>query len=313
MQTNCILDKLPLGIMVFNEELDITYINKPGDLFLKQDLRQEYLMKVIKRFVLMTLQKHLELEKIIKIYSGKGLHTWRAKTEIIKTFPYQVMVILQDETGTSQLEETILKAEKLAIMGQMAVGVLVEIRNPLTIAKGFCQLIKIEEQINKEYINLMSEELDKIAKLAGNFSVDTSLDDFSTYRDISREIERWFRYKHRACGLICVLDTFDNLLINVRKKPMSTIITNLLNYFVSLVEKNQHIIIHTESYENLRYLDFHFKSSTKSGWTNIGLDSKKLRPIIKLIENNNGKFDVKLVNNTTIDARLQLPATKACS
>jgi len=313
MLTNPILDKIPLGIIVFDEEKKITYINNCRDCFPHSESGQDYLLEEIKRLVSLTLKQQESLEKVMKICYPKKSRTWRARTEIINSSPYQVMVILQDETTTFQLEETILKAEKLAIMGQLAVGILVEIRNPLTIAKGFCQLIKADEKMKKEYIYLISEELEKINSLIENFTSDTCVSHFCTCRDISNEIESWVRYTPETCSLILVFDTFDNLLINIRKKPMSMIIIKLLNFFYSLVGKNGQMIVHTESPENASYLAFNIRGYSNSTSDIGSISSMKMKSITNLIENNNGKLDIKVMDKNIIDVCLQLPLTKTCS
>lgn len=56
------------------------------------------------------------------------------------------MIIVRDITERKKTEELLNKSDTLAAIGQLAAGVAHEVRNPLTVIKGFIQLF----QINKE-------------------------------------------------------------------------------------------------------------------------------------------------------------------
>ncbi|WP_157998430.1 PAS domain-containing sensor histidine kinase [Desulfosporosinus sp. OT] len=69
--------------------------------------------------------------------------------------------------------EHIQKAEKLALVGQLAAGVAHEIRNPLTSIKGFVQLIqsKKSEPIPEFYLETIMQEIDRINDIVGEMVV----------------------------------------------------------------------------------------------------------------------------------------------
>ena len=58
----------------------------------------------------------------------------------------KIMIIVRDITERKKTEELLNKSDTLAAIGQLAAGVAHEVRNPLTVIKGFIQLF----QINKE-------------------------------------------------------------------------------------------------------------------------------------------------------------------
>ncbi|PDM37146.1 hypothetical protein CMV37_24125 [Bacillus cereus] len=61
-------------------------------------------------------------------------------------------VILQSGKKT---EELLNKSDTLAAIGQLAAGVAHEVRNPLTVIKGFIQLFQINKRkIKKKYFDL---------------------------------------------------------------------------------------------------------------------------------------------------------------
>ncbi len=68
-------------------------------------------------------------------------------------------------------EEMMIKSEKLAIAGQLAVGVAHEIRNPLTSLKGFVHLMKNGESGNIKYLDVMTSELNRIELIVSEMLV----------------------------------------------------------------------------------------------------------------------------------------------
>jgi PAS domain S-box-containing protein len=88
-----------------------------------------------------------------------------------KTFPVSDMAgnisavegILRDVTARKNLEQIVSRAEKMNLVGQMAVSVAHEIRNPLTSVRGYLQLLSMKEENTtiKDRYNLMIEELDR--------------------------------------------------------------------------------------------------------------------------------------------------------
>lgn len=79
--------------------------------------------------------------------------------------------VLWNARYQQELEQAVLKAERLAIMGQLAAIALHEVRNPLSAIKGFLQLLRreLEDARQLEYVEVMLEALDRVNNLITNY------------------------------------------------------------------------------------------------------------------------------------------------
>lgn len=81
------------------------------------------------------------------------------------------LLILWDARGWQEMEQAVIKAERLAIMGQLAAIALHEVRNPLSALQGYLQLLKreLEEGRQLEYVEVMLGTLDRVNALVTNY------------------------------------------------------------------------------------------------------------------------------------------------
>ncbi len=75
--------------------------------------------------------------------------------------------IVRDITRQKEAEELLIKSERLSAVGQLAAGIAHEIRNPLTVLKGFVQLMQSPVAQSPEtktafYLGVMKGEFDRI-------------------------------------------------------------------------------------------------------------------------------------------------------
>lgn len=62
------------------------------------------------------------------------------------------------------------KSEKLNIVSELAASVAHEVRNPLTVVRGFIQLLESTEDMkNKEYMRLVLAELDRAEQIISDY------------------------------------------------------------------------------------------------------------------------------------------------
>lgn len=73
-----------------------------------------------------------------------------------------VHTIVRDISERKRTQELLQNSEKLSVAGQLAAGIAHEIRNPLTAIKGFFDLMKKEFEHRKDYLDIISSEIDRI-------------------------------------------------------------------------------------------------------------------------------------------------------
>ena len=62
------------------------------------------------------------------------------------------------------------KSEKLNIVSELAASVAHEVRNPLTVVRGFIQLLESTEDVkNKDYMRLVLAELDRAEQIISDY------------------------------------------------------------------------------------------------------------------------------------------------
>lgn len=77
----------------------------------------------------------------------------------------------RDITQKKELEKTVARLDQLNLVGEMAAGFGHEIRNPMTTARGFLQLLKTKNECAKytDYFELIMEELDRANSIITEF------------------------------------------------------------------------------------------------------------------------------------------------
>ncbi|RXI98693.1 sensor histidine kinase [Anaerobacillus alkaliphilus] len=93
-----------------------------------------------------------------------------------------ILYIIEYLLQNFRFKEELNEAEKLRVVSQLAASVSHEVRNPLTVTRGFLQLLKdenIDTQKRRDYLNLSLQELDR---------AQTIITDYLTYARPSEEI-----------------------------------------------------------------------------------------------------------------------------
>ncbi|MBB5174140.1 PAS domain-containing sensor histidine kinase [Texcoconibacillus texcoconensis] len=80
---------------------------------------------------------------------------------------WEVLVIFNEVTEKRLMQEELLRSEKLSAVGQISAGLAHEIRNPITIIRGFIQLFdqKASSEEEKRYYSLILKEIDRVNQI----------------------------------------------------------------------------------------------------------------------------------------------------
>ncbi|MDF2067665.1 histidine kinase dimerization/phospho-acceptor domain-containing protein [Bacillus sp. Cr_A10] len=103
---------------------------------------------------------------IVVLYESSAGHTWDLIFAYIIVPPLGVAMIAYIIEATEkniQLHQQIIKAEKLEAVEQMGAAISHEIRNPLTTAIGFVELLSnnsLKDNKRVQYLSILKEELD---------------------------------------------------------------------------------------------------------------------------------------------------------
>lgn len=79
-----------------------------------------------------------------------------------------LVFLIKDVTDKKRTEEALMQSEKLSVIGELAAGVAHEIRNPVTVLKGFVHLLS-KETDDKEFYHIMDKELERINQITNEF------------------------------------------------------------------------------------------------------------------------------------------------
>ncbi len=167
-------------ILIIDRDKTILYCNKSGLELLNlsiEDILHKSMCCFIPDYQQNMCEKLIE-EIFVKKETIKPMDIKIKKSggEIIQVeimcFPYFLegnvfaQVIIRDISYRKVAEKLVSDSEKLASLGQLAAGIIHEIKNPLTAVKGFLQLLK--ESYSHAYLDTMESELNKALETLQN-------------------------------------------------------------------------------------------------------------------------------------------------
>ncbi|MEH7014138.1 MHYT domain-containing protein [Neobacillus niacini] len=222
-------------------------------------------------------------------------------------------------------EKKLRESEKLSLVGELAAGVAHEIRNPLTTLKGFTQMMSenTDLETNKRYCKIMIDEINRINFIVSEFMV-LSKPHIVHYSltDISKSIKNVITLLNTQAIInnIEIIHEFigERFLIRGEENQIKQVIANLIKNSIEAMPQGGKIRIRIEqldahlvisvidngvgiSGENLHLLGTPFYT-TKTEGTGLGLMVSK-----KIIQNHNGKFEIKSVPNIATTVTITLP------
>ena len=172
-----ILNTLPTGVLLLNQRQEIYYSNYLAEEILELN-KQELFCKPLQNILGLSI-----LPRNINRYTNANTLKidFNSKKKILEFSHLMIrdsndffigsVFSFVDRTEEVTLQEEIQKLARSSIASQLAAGVAHEIRNPLTSAKGFLQLImqKSNENSIKQYAEIVINELDAVNNIITDF------------------------------------------------------------------------------------------------------------------------------------------------
>jgi signal transduction histidine kinase len=294
------INKLPLGIIVFNKSMNISSIN-----FLSKTIIEKGgagFLSIVKKMAKKTSDNGDPAEKIIKYINADEFYVWKIKAEPISSHS-QVMVLIEDITLVHQLEAAVLKAEKLAVVGQLALGSLFEIRNPLTSALGFCRFIEQHNTPKDEYIKIIADELVQIQNIVVNTPGIVDNSQPVNLEMVYKKIWSYLSARVKRYSMLMITDGFEDLAVNVAQEYVNSVLGKLISILNITNEEAVNIIICVELHEDGRHLNLNIKAD----FTISAGSSQKLQRVFDDLEGRNTQIDIQLIGDHTIVLNSHLP------
>lgn len=221
------------------------------------------------------------------------------------------------------IKKEIQRAEKLNILGELAASIAHEVRNPLTVVKGFLQLMQKEEKgRNFEYLSLVLSELGRAEGI---------ISDYLNFAKPQYQKLEVLKLDHVVSEVTILLDSIalkngvkidcdleENIYYQTDKNQLKQALVNLIknaieatsnggNVFVKLAQEEEYILIIIQdngkgmSKEQLSRIGTLFYT-TKDKGTGLGTTVS-----IKIIESMNGRIEYKSEVNVGTEIQIILP------
>ncbi|MFN7252392.1 MAG: ATP-binding protein [Anaerobacillus sp.] len=212
---------------------------------------------------------------------------------------------------TVYLNKQVIKAEKLEIVSHLASSISHEVRNPLTVVKGFLQMLtkdKLDEEKRDMYIELSLNEIDRANDIIVNYlTFAKPAQPEYVIIDLQRELNRSIDMIRPMANMHCVeidaniepsyikgdTQLLQQCFLNITKNCIEAM-PNGGNLLINTKEIDGDIMIEiTDTGEGMTKEQLHRLGEpffTTKGREGTGLG---MMAVLKIIENMNGKLDVK--------------------
>ncbi|WP_100406780.1 sensor histidine kinase [Bacillus solitudinis] len=236
-------------------------------------------------------------------------------------------VMLEDRSLQKQFENLLTFHHQMEAVSHIAAGVAHELRNPLSVIKGFLQLAKLTNDFQKYYDTILSE-LNRMNGIIEDFlsvsrkKIDRKPQSPSEIMESLMEIMKSECLLHNVEFTVDVKQT--SAFVHVNESMIKQVMLNLLRNSVEAFGKlntNRCFWIETEVDETEYYIHVHDNGkgipeevlnqlgkpffTTKEKGTGIGIPLCK-----KIIENHGGTFQIKSKYNVGTTVSLSLPLFK---
>ncbi len=168
-----LIEKMPLGLLVTNQNNDIALKNS----FLSEHLKlSDFELKSLADKISQQPKFNRPLQSDFEYENTNSLDKIVYQVDRTQYYDEEIeeelsLLLIKDVTEIRQLENQLKQKEKLAAVGQLAAGIAHEIRNPLAGISGSIQMLVQDdlEADQKKLMNIVLKEIDRLNNLITEF------------------------------------------------------------------------------------------------------------------------------------------------
>ncbi|MDD4238098.1 MAG: ATP-binding protein [Desulfotomaculaceae bacterium] len=338
------LDHLPVGLLVINRHRKIRIFNQTLSRFLglkSEKVLGQPLLGILDdrgpdfNILLQTLVTGKEFQNV----KPQAVTTVSCSVAcLVNTYPVRnrtgitvgAMAVFSPAARLQEMENAVVKAEKLAILGLMSAGMVHEIRNPLTAVGCFLQLLQkcLTGHPKEEYIPIMLTELNRANRLISEFlqfakpgySRRTSCSIGETIKNVlmlvesealSRKLEIKLDLDVDMPNIFVDGEQLKQVFINIMKNSFDALSEggkifvqtswNELDGFAQVSFRDTGVGIDKDTIANM----FNPFFTTKESGTGLGMFTSK-----KIIDNHGGRIDIQSEPGKGTTVVVLLPAVQ---
>lgn len=184
-----------------------------------------------------------------------------------KSVPIGIGMIVEDVTEKRKIERVLHIKQKMEALGEMAVGIAHELRNPLSSIKGFATLIKSDldpNSNNVKFLDIIIKEADRISRLSEDLLNSARNPQVEKYvpvqvNDIVHSAVKRFQDNNILYAAYVEVKTEPNLPMIWGDRPnLEHAVLNLLYNAYQALDRNGYIFVNTskdESYVKITVTD----------------------------------------------------------
>lgn len=243
-----------------------------------------------------------------------------------------ILYLIKEKSRRLEIENEILESEKLKQISQIAASIAHEIRNPITVVKGFTQLIqqghnRLPSEKIKSYIDLCNSELERAEYI---------IKDYLSYSKPNQDVLTKINVNHtiaRICSIVSSYSLFNNIHLENKapqnnelyiwgyKEKLDQILMNIVKNAIEACSNIEAAKVEISAEESNGYIQIHVidngvgipteqitnigKAYHTTKTTGTGLGMMVCR---KLIDQMNGKLDIQSNNGKGTHIQIHLPA-----
>lgn len=167
-----IVENVNSGLISLDKDGHILFLNKAGEKVLGQRLGNVHKRPIDEVFPWVDLKCTDQMRGEAAWKRGDGKDVFLGYSISPSRDTERRIMVFQDITNIKEMEEQIVRSERLAAIGEMAAGVAHEIRNPIASISGSVEMLK-EELIGSDrtqpLMNIVLRETDRLNRFVSDF------------------------------------------------------------------------------------------------------------------------------------------------